>query len=137
MRCIRNKRCKQIHYAAATNALRHASPPKRRPMIVVASLENRTTQRVQGRLDAARDTISASLYNSGFFELISLGDNAFEMRYSDLSALAKNWAVVGTATTEYLKGGVLLAKTTLHAGALPLRRPNVIRRWYSRAREDA
>ena len=53
-------------------------------------------------------------------ELIGLGDNAFEMRYSDLSTLAKNWAAVGTATTEYLKGGVLLAKTTMHAGVLAI-----------------
>ena len=56
-------------YAAVTNALQHASPPKRRPMIVVAFLENRTTQRVQGRLDAVRDTIAASLYNSGIFDV--------------------------------------------------------------------
>ena len=56
-------------YAAVTNALQHASPPKHRPMIVVAFLENRTTQRVQGRLDAVRDTISASLYNSGLFDV--------------------------------------------------------------------
>jgi len=56
-------------YAAATNALQHESPPRRRPMIVVAFLENRTTQRVQGRLDAVRDTISAALYNSGVFDV--------------------------------------------------------------------
>ena len=56
-------------YAAATNALQHASPPKRRPMIVVAFLDNRTTQRIQGRLDAVRDTISASLFNSGIFDV--------------------------------------------------------------------
>ena len=56
-------------YSAATNALQHASPPKRRPMIVVAFLENRTTQRVQGRLDAVRDTIASSLFNSGLFDV--------------------------------------------------------------------
>ena len=56
-------------YAAATNALQHASPPRRRPMIVVAYLDNRTTQRVQDRLDAVRDTISASLFNSGIFDV--------------------------------------------------------------------
>jgi hypothetical protein len=56
-------------YSAVINALQHASPPKRRPMIVVAFLENRTTQRVQGRLDAVRDTIAASLFNSGIFDV--------------------------------------------------------------------
>ena len=56
-------------YSAVTNALQHASPRKRRPMIVVAFLENRTTQRVQGRLDAVRDTIAASLFNSGIFDV--------------------------------------------------------------------
>ena len=56
-------------YADATNAMRRAKSAKRRPMIVVAFLENRTTQRVQGRLDAVRDTISASLFNSGLFDV--------------------------------------------------------------------
>lgn len=56
-------------YADATNAMRQAKSAKRRPMIVVAFLENRTTQRVQGRLDAARDTISHSLFNSGLFDV--------------------------------------------------------------------
>ena len=56
-------------YAAVTNALQRESPPKRRPVIVVAFLDNRTTQRIQGRLDAVRDTISASLFNSGIFDV--------------------------------------------------------------------
>ncbi len=56
-------------YSAVTNALQHASPPKRRPMIVVAFLENATTLRVQGHLDAVRNTIAASLFNSGVFDV--------------------------------------------------------------------
>ena len=56
-------------YADATNSMRQAKSTKRRPMVVVAFLENRTTQRVQGRLDAVRDTISTSLFNSGLFDV--------------------------------------------------------------------
>ena len=56
-------------YAAVTNALQRDAPPRRRPIIVVAFLENRTTQRIQGRLDAVRDTVATSLFDSGLFDV--------------------------------------------------------------------
>ncbi len=56
-------------YASAIKAMRLVAPARRRPLIVVAFLDNRTTQRVQGRLDAVRDTISSLLHNSGLFDV--------------------------------------------------------------------
>lgn len=67
-----------------------------------------------------KDKMLGGIVKASRFNLIGMGDNAFEMRYADLPTLAKNWPPVGTATTEYLKDGVLLAKTTMHAGAMTI-----------------
>lgn len=39
------------------------------PIAVIGNIENKTTERIQGRLDAVGDTIRAALFSSGLFEV--------------------------------------------------------------------
>ena len=39
------------------------------PIVVLGNIENKTTDRIQGRLDAMRDTIRTSLYDTGLVEV--------------------------------------------------------------------
>lgn len=39
------------------------------PLVVIGNIENKTTERLQGRLDAVGDAIRASLYDSGLFDV--------------------------------------------------------------------
>ena len=39
------------------------------PIAVIGNVENKTTERIQGRLDAVGDTIRAALFSSGLFEV--------------------------------------------------------------------
>jgi len=39
------------------------------PIVVIGNIENKTTERVQGRLDAVGETVRATLFNSALFEV--------------------------------------------------------------------
>ena len=39
------------------------------PLVVIGNIENKTKERVQGRLDSVCDTLRASLYDTGLFEV--------------------------------------------------------------------
>ena len=41
----------------------------RLPIAVIGNIENKTTERIQGRLDAVGDTIRTALFSSGLFEV--------------------------------------------------------------------
>lgn len=52
------------NYAAAKQAKADALP-----IAVIGNIDNKTTERVQGRLDAVGDTVRAALFNSALFEV--------------------------------------------------------------------
>ena len=46
-----------------------ASKDGRLPVVVVGNIDNRTTERIQGRLDAAGETVRTALFDCGLFEV--------------------------------------------------------------------
>ena len=55
-------------FAANYNAAKTASGG-RLPIAVIGNIENKTTERIQGRLDAVGDTVRSALFTSGLFEV--------------------------------------------------------------------
>ena len=55
-------------FAANYNAAKNAKGGKL-PIAVIGNIANKTTERIQGRLDAVGDTIRSALYSSSLFEV--------------------------------------------------------------------
>lgn len=55
-------------FSANYNAVK-AEKGGKLPIAVIGDIENRTTERIQGRLDAIGDTVRASLFDSALFEV--------------------------------------------------------------------